>query len=84
MFWLAGHAVSNTANHNWADFYRRSARWAVPLMSGWKRLRVLAIAALLVLALGALLLPYRASWENHVPVPEAWFTALEQCYRATR
>lgn len=84
MFWLAGRAVSNARNHNWADYYRRSAGWAVPLMTGLRQLRVLGTVALVVRALEALLLEYRAAWEQLVPVPAAWFTTLEQFYRATR
>ena len=84
MFWLAGKAVSNARNDNWPNFYQQNAGWAVPLMTGLRRVRVLATVALVVMGLGALLVEYRDQWTAYVPVPAEWLTALARFYTNTR
>jgi hypothetical protein len=79
MLALAGHARSQEVNGNWPDYWRRSA-WHLGLMTGLRRVRSLATIALLLMALGALLL-LDPAWQAWLRVPPAWITALEQFYQ---
>jgi len=79
MLFLAGNAVSHYKTGNWSTL---SHQWPsqIRLMAFLQRLRSLATIALLLMALGALLLQYR-SWQKHVSVPSTWIAALERFYQ---
>lgn len=79
MLALAGNARSHDENGTWRDYRQRWPR-NIRLMIGLQRVRKLATVALLLMALGALLLQDR-TWQNHVPLPQSWITAMEQFYR---
>ncbi len=79
MLLLAGNACSHHANGNWSQYRQRwpqNIRW----MTALSRVRRLATVALLVMALGALLLQYR-TWQAYVPVRASWVSALEDFYQ---
>ena len=78
MLVLAGNARSHDVNGNWRE-YRQRWPQNIRLMTGLQRLRTLATLALLLMALGALLLQERA-WQTYLSVPASWLTALEQFY----
>lgn len=78
MLALAGNARSHEAHGNWRAF-RQHCSGHVRLMTGLRRLRNLSTWALLVMALGALLLQDR-KWQEWVPVPQGWITTLEGFY----
>jgi hypothetical protein len=84
MLLLAGNACSHHANGNWTQYRQRwpqNIRW----MTALSRVRRLATVALLVMALGALLLQDPArTWQAYVPVPASWVTALEDFYQWPR
>lgn len=84
MFWLAGRAVSNARNDNWDHYYRESGPKAVRRMTWFRRLRVLAVVALVVMGLGALLVEFQSQWTPHVPVPSEWLAALAEFYAHAR
>ncbi len=84
MLLLAGNACSQHSNGNWSH-YRQSWPQDVRCMTALSRVRLLATVALLVMALGALLLqdPDR-QWQAYVPVPANWVTWLEDFYQWPR
>ena len=82
MLVLAGNARSHDVNGNWRE-YRRRWPQNIRLMTGLQRTRTLATIALLLMALGALLLQDR-SWQANLPVPESMIRGLEHFYRIQR
>ncbi|MBI5772466.1 MAG: hypothetical protein HZA89_01840 [Verrucomicrobia bacterium] len=78
MLALAGNARSHDVNGNWRE-YRQRWPQNIRLMTGLQRLRTLATTALLLMALGALLLQDR-TWQTYVSVPGNWLQSLEQFY----
>ena len=81
MLLLAGNACSHHANGNWTQ-YRQSWPQNVRLMTALSRVRRLAVVALLVMSLGALLLQDR-TWQEYLPVPAGWVSAMEEFYQFT-
>jgi hypothetical protein len=79
MLLLAGNARSHDVNGNWREYRQRWPR-NIRLMTGLQRTRTLATIALLLMALGALLLQ-DWSWQAHLPVPESVIRGLEDFYR---
>ena len=82
MLLLAGNACSHYLNGNWTQFRRdwlQNIRW----MTALYRIRRLATVALLAMAFGALLLQDR-TWQDFVPVPGNWVTAIDNFFQAHR
>ena len=79
MLALAGNARSHDVNGNWRA-YRQRWPQNIRLMTGLQRLRTLATIALLLMALGALLLQDQ-TWQTHLSVPESWVAALKRFYQ---
>lgn len=80
MLWHAGNARSQDVNDNWQNYCRHWRRHIL-LMECLRRVRTLATLATLTLAAGALLIGYRASWQNHVSLPANWIHSMEKFYQ---
>jgi hypothetical protein len=78
MLWVAGDALSHDRNGNWST-YRQKLPSKIRLMVAFERVRYLGVVALLLMAIGALLLLDRG-WQKYVPVPEQWVAAMERFY----
>ncbi len=76
MLRVAGRARSQAINDNWAAF-RPRVPWLMLVMTGLRRVRALAVIAMLLMAFGALALEERG-WQRHVPV--RWVDAMEEFY----
>lgn len=79
MLMLAGHAQSQHETGNWPHYERRPQH--LVWMTALRRLRNLATIALLLLALGSLLL-LDETWPRWLHIPASWLAALEGFYRA--
>ena len=82
MFKLAGHAVSQDRNGNWAA-YMRECPQHLAWMTGLSRVRTLMTIGLLLMGLGALLVEYRP-WAERVSLPAGVLGAWEEFYQLRR